>query len=218
MGWFRSIAIVVTSVVVATGATLASATNPAGSASSLQRVVLRPSQVGPGYLLRVIPGGQSVQGQVTLDMCGFRFASEDRRTARLQAIYVRPGSKLALSNEVVSYRPGGAEEAVREVARAIRTCPGQPVPSTVRGVPDLSYRIALLSSAGKRLLPGAIVMRVTVSGTVNGKKRTDTSFVVYQRAGDILSGIYVYGGSLKNRRELAFAASAQSARNLKQHP
>jgi hypothetical protein len=218
MGWFRSIAILVTSVVVATGATVASATNPAGSGSSLQRVVLRPLQVGRGYLLKVIPGGRSVQGQVTLDMCGFRFASEDRRTARLQAIYVRPGSKLALSNEVVSYRPGGAQDAVREVEQAIRTCPRQPVPSAVHGVPDLSYRIALLSSAGKRLLPGAIVMRVTVSATVNGKKKTETSFVVYQRSGDILSGIYVYGGSLKSRRELAFAASAQSARNLKQHP
>jgi hypothetical protein len=218
MGWFRSIAMVVTSVVVATGATVASATNPAGSGSSVERVVLRPSQVGRGYVLKVIPGGRSVQGQVTLDMCGFRFASEDRRTARLQAIYVRPGSKLALSNEVVSYRPGGAEAAVREVAQAIRTCPRQPVPSTVRGVPDLSFRITLLSNAGKRLLPGAIVMRVTVSGTVNGTKRTETSFVVYQRSGDILSGIYVYGGSLNSRRELAFAASAESARNLKQHP
>jgi len=214
--WFR-IAFVVTSIGVATGATVASATNPAGSGSSLQRVVLRPSQVGRGYVLKVIPGGRSVQGQVTLDMCGFRFGSEDRRTERLQAVYVRRGSKLALSNEVVSYRPGGAEYAMREVVQAIRTCPRQPVPSAVRGVPSLSYRIALLSSAGKRLLRGAIVMRVTVSGTLRGKKKTDTTFVVYQRSEDILSGIYVYGGSLKSRRELAFAASAQSARNLKRH-
>jgi hypothetical protein len=202
-------------VVVATGATVASATDPAGAGSSLQRVLLRPSQVGRGYVLKVIPGGRSVQGQVTLDMCGFRFGSEDRRTERLQAVYVRRESKLALSNEVVRYRPGGAEDAMREVARAIRTCPRQPVPSAVRGVPSLSYRIALLSSAGKRLLRGAIVMRVTVSGTLGGKKTTETSFVVYQRSGDILSGIYVYGGSLKSRRELALAASAQSARNLK---
>jgi hypothetical protein len=63
MGWFRPIAIVVTSVVVATGATVASATNPAGSGSSLQRVVLRPLQVGRGYLLKVIPGARSVQGK-----------------------------------------------------------------------------------------------------------------------------------------------------------
>jgi hypothetical protein len=217
MRWPR-LAFVVTSVVVATGATVASATNSASSGPSLQRVVLRTSQVGRGYVLKVIPGGRSVQGQVTLDMCGFRFGSEDRRTERLQAVYVRRGSKLALSNEVVSYRPGGAEYAMREVAQAIRTCPRQPVPSAVRGVPSLSYRIALLSSAGKRLLPGAIVMRVTVSGTLRGKKEIETSFVVYQRSGDILSGIYVYGGSMKSRRELAFAASAQSARNLKRHP
>jgi hypothetical protein len=214
--WFR-IAFVVTSIGVATGATVASATNPAGSGSSLQRVVLRPSQVGRGYVLKVIPGGRSVQGQVTLDMCGFRFGSEDRRTERLQAVYVRRGSKLALSNEVVGYRPGGAEYAMREVVQAIRTCPRQPVPSAVRGVPSLSYRIALLSSAGKRLLRGAIVMRVTVSAMLRGKKKTETTFIVYQRSGDILSGIYVYGGSLKSRRELAFAASAKSARNLKRH-
>jgi hypothetical protein len=217
MGWFRSIAFVMASACVAIAAAVASATNSEGSGSSLQRVILQPSQVGRGYVLKVIPGGRSVQGQVTLDMCGFRFGSEDRRTERLQAVYVRRGSNLALSNEVVRYRPGGAEAALREVAQAIRTCPRQPVPSTVRGVPDLRYRIALLSSAGKRLLPGAIVMRVTVSGTFKGKNRAETSFVVYQRSGDVLSGIYVYGGSLNSRRGMAFAASAQSARNLKRH-
>src|SRR5919107_1078574 len=99
----------VAALVILTGcaAIVSAAPLAARSASPVERVTLRASQVGPGYVSRVIPGGRFVQGQVTLDMCGFRFTSEGRRVARLQTGYVRAGSKLALSNEVVSYRAGG---------------------------------------------------------------------------------------------------------------
>ncbi len=217
MGWFRPIAFVLTSVGLSLGATVASATSSAGG-SLLQRLVLRPSQVGRGYTVKVIQGGRSVRGQVTLDMCGYRFASENLRTGRLQTAYVRHGSDLSLSNEVVSYQSRGANYAMREIAQAVRTCPRRPVPSAVRGVPPLTYRLTLLPTAGKRLLPSAIAMRATVTGTLKGKRMTETSFVVYQRSRDVLSGIYVFGGSLKARRAMAFATSAQSARNLRQHP
>jgi hypothetical protein len=181
----------------------------------LRQVVLRPAQVGKGYLLKAIRGGDKVKGQVTLDLCGFRFASESRRTGRLQVAYIRRGTTLALSNEVVSYRPGGAALALREVENAVRACPPREVRSTVRGVPPLLYRFTRLSTGGKGLLPGAIALQMTVSGTVNGKKLTETSFGVYQRRANILSGIYVYGGSVANRRAMALATAAASARNLR---
>jgi hypothetical protein len=190
---------------------------PATSAadSSLERVVLRPSQVGPDYVMKVIPGGHAVHNQVTLDMCGFRFASENFRTGRLQAAYVRRGSRLAMSNEVVSYRPGGAAAAMREIVEAILTCPRGPVRSAIRGFPPMRYRITVLSPAGKSLLPGALAMKATVSGTLKGKHLTETSVIVYQRLRDTLSGVYVDGGTLKERMAMAFTASAQSALNLK---
>jgi len=146
-------------------------------------------------------------------MCGFRFGSEQRRAERLQAVYVRRGSGLYLSNEVVRYRPGGAAAAMREISTAIRTCPRRPMPSKLRGVPPLTYRLSRLSP-NSALLHDAIVMKVTESGTYKGRKVTQTSFVVYQRRDDVLTGIYVYGGTINARYAMAMRASTASARNL----
>ncbi len=209
----RSILYVGVCVMVA--ATVPSSARSAGPGEVLRQVVLRPAQVGRGYVLKVFQGGGEVKGQVTLDLCGFRFPSESRRTGRFQVAYVRRGSKLAVSNEVVSYRLGGAALAMREVENAVRACPPYEVPSTVRGVPPMRYQFTRLSTAGKGLLPGAIALRMIASATVNGKKRTETSFGVYQTRSNILSGIYVYGGSVEQRRAMAFAAAAASAGNLK---
>jgi hypothetical protein len=202
-------------ICVIIAATVPSLARSSGSGKALQQVVLRPVQVGRGYVRKLIQGGDRVKNQVTLDLCGFHFSSESRRTGRLQFAYVRRGSTLALSNEVVSYRIGGAALAMREVDEAVRACPPGEVRSTVRGVPPLRYRFTRLATAGKGLLPGAIALQMTASGTVNGKKLTETSFGVYQRRANILSGVYVYGGSVESRRALAFAAAAASADNLK---
>jgi ectoine hydroxylase len=215
MHLIRSRATLFACVVVA--ATVPSAARSADPGVALRQVVLRSAQVGQGYVRKAIRGGGEVRGQVTLDLCGFSFASENRRTGRLQVAYIRRGTTLALSNEVVSYRPGGTALAMKEVERAVRSCPPHEVRSTVRGVPPLRYRFTRLSTAGKGLLPGAIVVRMIVSGTVNGKKLTETSFGVYQGRANILSGVYVYGGSVEKRRTMAFEAAAASARNLKKH-
>src|SRR4051794_23805620 len=102
----RSIFYVGVCVIVA--ATVPSSARSADPGQVLGQIVLRPAQVGRGYALKVFPGGREVKGQVTLDLCGFRFASESRRTRRLQVAYIRPGSQLAVSNEVVSHGAGGA--------------------------------------------------------------------------------------------------------------
>ena len=102
---------------------------------SLDSLVLRGTTGRSGYVLKRRPDGVGVRGFVTLDMCGFDFRSESLRTGRLQVNYSRQGSPEILSNEVVSYRPGGAGQAMREVERSIRQCPSGPVPSEIKGVP-----------------------------------------------------------------------------------
>jgi hypothetical protein len=184
----------------------------ARSGSVLTQVVLRPSQVGPGYRLLQRPDGHGVRGFVTLDLCGFRFASERLRTARLQVNYVRSGSTVKLSNEVVTYRRGGAQQALREVAHAARHCPRKPVASTVAGVPKLTYRVAWVHD--RRLLPGAVALRLRVSGVQNGKRLVETTVGVYQVRRNVLSGVYTYGRSFSTELPVGLHAAAQSAINL----
>lgn len=197
-------------VVVAAAATAASA-SPAGG-GRLDELVLRASQIGPGYKLLQRPDGHGANGFVTLDMCGYRFTSEAARTDRLQVNYDRAGAAIKYSNEVVSYLPGGTRLALRELNHAVNHCPSGPVPSTVKGVPPLTYRMTRLSTTG--LLPGAVALRVKVSGVYKGKRLVETDVAIYQVRGNVLSGLYAYGGSVTERERAALRAAKQSRTNL----
>jgi hypothetical protein len=195
-------------------AALATAVQALAGAPSLRTIALSPAQVGPGYRLAVIPGGTSVQGQVTLDLCGFYFPSEQLRLARLQVAYRKSGSGLALSNEVVRYKPGGAQQSLREVAHAASHCPRGPVASNVTGVPPLTYRIANI--AGEHLLPGNVALRVHFTGTFKGKTVAETAIVVYQAKGNVLSGVYTNGsGAVAAQQAFGLRAAELSAANLR---
>lgn len=158
---------------------------------NLARIVLEPSAVGPGYVLVQRPDGHGT-AQRTLDLCGTSdYPSESLRVGRLQVNYLKPGGTLALSNEVVTYRPGGAAEAMQEVARHAATCPHRPI--AFEGQPPLTYAITRISDP--KLLPGAVALRIDVSGTVKGKKVRAIRFAVYQRLGNTLSGVYSYSAA-----------------------
>jgi hypothetical protein len=191
------------------------AAHPATESTSslLTRVVLRPSQVGPGYRLQQRRDGHGVRGFVTLDMCGFSFPSEGLRTGRLQVNYVRSGPTVQLSNEVVTYRRGGAQQALREIGRAARHCPRGPVRSTVTGFGPVTYRIGWIRD--RRLLPGAVALRVHIAGLANGRRVETTQLVVYQVRRNVLSGLYTFGRSFRAQRSVGLHAAAQSALNLK---
>jgi hypothetical protein len=180
---------------------------------SLAALVLEGRQVGPGYRLVQRPDGHGVAGLVTLDICGFTFRSESLRTDRLQVNYVRSGAPVKASNEVVRYRPGGSAEALKEVAHAVATCPTKPVGSPVRGVGPLTFRITHIRVA--HLLPGAIALRITTSGTVRGKHVSETYAAIYQRRANVLSAFYAFGGTRDARERLALHAAAASALNLR---
>lgn len=199
-----------TLVLVQATATAASA-GPTGGAQ-LDKLVLRASQLGPGYKLLHRPDGDGAKGFVTLDMCDYRFSSEVVRTDRLQVNYDGAGAVIKYSNEVVTYAPGGTRLALKELNQAVNRCPSGPIPSTVRGVPPLTYRITRLSTAG--LLPGAVALRVTVSGVLKGKRLSETDTAIYQVHGNVLSGLYAYGGSVKERERAALRAAKQSRANL----
>lgn len=158
---------------------------------NLAKLVLKPGSVGPGYVLVQRSDGHGT-AQRTLDLCGTsNYPSESLRIDRLQVDYLKRNAKLALSNEVVTYKSGGAAEAMKEVAKHAATCPNRPI--AFEGQPPLTYTIKRI--ADSKLLPGAVALRVDVSGKVNGKKFSAITFAVYQRLGNTLSGVYSYAVS-----------------------
>jgi hypothetical protein len=184
-------------------------TNP-----SVAKLILQPDQVGKGYVLLQRTDGVGVKNTVTLDLCGRQgYPSEKLRTTRLQVNYLKPGSTLGLSNEVVTYKPGGAEQAMREVARRAATCPNHAIVTGEPGLPPLRFKITRIGDSN--LLKGYLAVRVRVTGTVKGKHVDETSYAVYQRRGNVLSGVYSFGPNTPAQLKFALHAAEQSAKNLR---
>ena len=191
------------------GVEAASPTTP-----KLDRIALRATQVGPGYKLFTRADSRCLEGKAcaTLDLCSSSFPSEKLRTARLQVGYSRKG-KTSLSNEVVTYRPGGAKQALREVTQAALHCPKGPI--AVAGAP-VKLRLKVERISDPHLLPGYLAVRVRFTGNLNGVTQIATAIGVYQFKGDVFSGVYTDGtGTIAAQQRLALHAAEQSAANLK---
>jgi hypothetical protein len=179
----------------------------------VSKLVLQPAQVGTSYVMLAQKGGNLVAGQVTLNLCGSGYTSERFRTTRLQVNYASAATPTAISNEVVTYRSGGAALAMREVTRRTATCPHHPVDSGQQGLSKVTFRLTRVSDP--RLLKGYVAVRVDTAATVKGKHVAQTSYAVYQRYGNVLSGIYSFGGTSSAQLGLALHAAEESARNLR---
>ena len=208
----RSAVLVAVSALVA-AVMAASVTAATAEPPPLDSVVLKAKQVGPGYTRYTMDGGRQVVGQVTLDFCGGGYPSESLRQRRFQTIYTGQAGAPQLSNEVVRYSPGGAKQALREVARRVRNCPRTAVQSPVPGHAAERYlSVALLHD--RRLLAGSVAIKMTVEVTEDGRKGRRDIIAIYQRHGDYLSGVYASGGTAASRLAGAFRAAHASADNL----
>jgi hypothetical protein len=193
----------------ATAATTA-ATPPTDGAALALRLTVAPQQVGAGWTSEPIPGGDQVQGQVTLDLCGARFTSESMRIARHQVVLMPPGagssSADSISNEVVIYGSGGARQARSDLMQAITSCPTGPVQGTVAGEGVQTYKISTLPS-DTHWLPGTVAIRAVVTNSTG--RRVDM-VAIYQFRGDALSA--VYGSANSGRADASeLRAAAQAA-------
>jgi len=177
----------------------------------LSKLVLTPAQVGPGYVLQQRPDGHGTT-QRTLDLCGTsNYPSEKLRTARLQVNYLKPKAQYAISNEVVTYKPGGAAQAMRELAQHAAHCPKKPI--AAEGQPPATYRITRITDS--KLIKGSVAVQIRTTATVNGKKVMVVNYAVYQRVGNVLSGVYSYGASTPAQELLCLHAAEASARKLR---
>jgi hypothetical protein len=196
-------------------AALAAAASSTPAASpNVGKLILAPHQVGVGYVMLQRQDGSGVKGTVTLDLCGRSgYPSERLRATRLQVNYLKRGGLFGLSNEVVVYRTGGAEEAMREVIQHAVRCPNTPIRTGEPGLPPLRFTITRLTDV--KLLRGALAVRVRVMGVVNGKKVDQTSYAAYQRLGDVLSGVYSFGPRTPAQLQFFLQAAEESAANLR---
>jgi hypothetical protein len=178
------------------------------------KLILKPAQVGHGYVMLGRKDGAGTK-QVTLDLCGRTgYPSEAKRIGRLQVDYLKQGSNLGLSNEIVVYKEGAAAQAMHEVVHHAATCPKTAVKADPT-LPPLHFTITRIKVP--KLLPGSLAVRVRVRGTVKGKHYDQVSYAVYQRLGNVLSGTYSFtlGASASAQRDFIVHAAQQSAANLR---
>jgi hypothetical protein len=186
------------------------------AALDLRTVILKPAQVGKGYQLYARVDGFGVKAAPTLDLCGkpTSYPSEKLRADRLQVDYQKKTSKLQLSLEVVRYKPGGAKQALREVRSHALGCPHHAIDTGFPGAGPLRFTITMLHDA--KLAKGYVAVRVRAVGKLtNGTHVDQTSYAVYQRVGDVLSGVYSSGPNTRGQQQFALHAAEASARLLR---
>ena len=195
-------------------AALGFSASAAGAATpTVAKVVLLPAQVGKGYVLVTRSDGYGLKTR-TLDLCGTtNYPSEKLRTSRLQVNYLKNKSKLGISNEVVTYKAGGAAQAMREVIQHATTCPKHKIDPGENNLPPLLFTITRMKDSA--LLKGYLAVQIRVRGRYKGKNIDETSYAVYQRKGSILSGVYSFGPATEAQRLLCLHAAEQSAKNLR---
>jgi hypothetical protein len=194
---------------------LAAAAFASAAAPNLRTVILQPTQLGKGYGVYARKDGFGVKAAPTLDLCGKpkSYPSESLRVDRLQVDYLKKQTRIGLSNEVVRYKLGGAVQAMRELRRHARACPRRPVDTGLSGVGPLRFTLTVLRDSNLEL--DSIAVRVRAVGALtNGKHVDQTSYAVYQRVGDVISGVYSFGPNTAAQQRFALQAAEASARLL----
>jgi hypothetical protein len=160
--------------------------------------------------MSLVPDGRSLSGTggVTLDFCDDKFASEKSRAQRVQAQYDGPSGTT--SNEVVRYRPGGAQVAFTEIKKAVSSC-GQGYQDGSGTVSHIQQPAGFAGLAARHVV---VSFEQQLSG--QGAARSFWVTAVYQFEGDYFSGVYVYSTDQSAGRELAATLAKKAAKHLKE--
>jgi hypothetical protein len=155
--------------------------------------------------MKVVHGGTTVAGQVTLDLCGGGYASEQLRTARRQTALKK--GRIVLSNEVVRYRDDGAAQAYSELKARAAHCPSHPVVMPEAGSPRVKFTIQPLRS-----IYGLVKDTVAVRITAAADGRVEHGVGVYQFAGTWLAAVYSFQADAATLRAVTQVAEIEAAR------
>ena len=161
------------------------------AASVLSGLGVRQDDVVLPTKVQLLNNGNQVKGQVTLNLCNGTFASEARRTARLQVVVLDQAGDQLLSTEAVLYsNPAAAAQAFSELKSVATRCPNSPVASPA-GEPTITTRLG--TAPDGNWPQTSTVERLAYNVTVTDQSGQTQHFVAaYLRRGRALTGVYFY--------------------------
>jgi hypothetical protein len=159
------------------------------SSSVLPSLVIQPRDTGANVRIQLLPKGDQVRGQATLDLCNAKYPSEPHRTARLQDALLDQQGNEVVSTEAVLYSSSSfTAQAFSELQSAATRCPKSPVVSPV-GEPTVTTQFHAPPDTSWRAIPN--VDRQAYSFTTTDQQRRSTQGIaVYLKRGRALIGIY----------------------------
>ncbi len=107
----------------------------------VRQVAFTDADLKGGLRTSMPKGGDQVKGQVTFDLCGYRYKSEAHRVARRQVLVLDAERRFTgMSNEVVVYDSvASATRALTELRTALAHCPHTYVRDAVAPHPQVLY-------------------------------------------------------------------------------
>jgi len=162
--------------------------------ATLEKIAVQPSEIAAGVKIRLIPGGADVDGEVTLDNCGFNFTTEAFRVARRQYAAVDSQTKNSIfSNELVAYDTAAhAAAALTEWHTAAATCPHTPIESSVADQPSMLISVQRNDLNVSSLpVPTNAITTENIQLPSKPSVGTDYFMAIFQVKGVFLDGLYI---------------------------
>ncbi|MBV8305089.1 MAG: hypothetical protein JOZ04_12830 [Acidimicrobiia bacterium] len=157
----------------------------------LRRLVVQQADVAPSQSVVLIPGGNLVVGQATLDLCNGTFPSESTRTARLQVAEADAQGNGVLSTEAVLYQsPAATAKGFDELKAAAAKCPSSPVAGS-NGEPAVRTTFRSRPDGSWPQTPTVDRLAYDFVMTDNSGQ-TQHTVAVYLRRGRALLGLYFF--------------------------
>jgi hypothetical protein len=162
---------------------------PARRPTSLPSLLVQPRDTTSALDIHLLPNGDQVKGQPTLDLCNQTYPSESLRVQRLQDGATDSSGKTIFSTEAVLYRNAAAtKQAFRELSRVAKSCPKGPTPDPENGstttttfhpTPDTDWPQT-----------PSVEREAFSMTTTDADSSSLDSLAVYLRRGRVLLGVY----------------------------